>query len=84
MEFRDTYLQKSVEAIHNTEANNDVSDISRYNLELDFVEQYKDADGVLHIKTFFNHDNMDESDIWEVFDTKDGSNSLELLLNDTI
>jgi len=84
MDFRNSYLQRELEAIHETEANKDVSDIGRFNLELDFVEPYNDADGVLHFKTFFNHDDIDESDLWEVFNANDGSRPLELLLPDNI
>ena len=81
MDFRDVNLFQDMDAVKKAEANNDVPDINRYNIELDFVEQYEDANGILHIKTFFSHDDVTESDLWEVFVPKDGSHSLELLLN---
>ncbi len=84
MESRNTYLQKNIDALQKPEANNEIPDIGKFNLELDFVEQYMDADDVRHIKTFFNHEDMEESDLWEVFYIKNGSNSLELLLQNNI
>ena len=84
MEFGNTYLQKNMDALQKIEVNNDVSDIGKFNLELDFVEQYMDADGIWHIKTLFSHEDMEANDLWEVFDIKNGSNSLELLLQNNI
>lgn len=81
MDFRDVYLPQDMDAVKKTEANNDVPGIDRYNIELDFVEQFEDANGILHIRTFFDHDDIAESDLWEVFAPKNGSHSLELLLN---
>ncbi len=80
MEFSETYFPKDTDGVKNIEVSNDVLEIDMFNFELDFVEQYEDTDGILHIKTFFNHDDVDEGDIWEVFVSKDGSNPLELLL----
>ncbi|MCI6996187.1 MAG: hypothetical protein MR936_05165 [Eubacterium sp.] len=84
MDFRNTYLQTDIENMKNAEANRDVSDSRSFNIEFDFIERYADDDGVWHIKTVFNHDDIGEYDLWEVFDTKDGSNSLELLLQEDI
>ena len=83
MKFRETYLPKDTDGIKNTESGNDALESDMFNFELDFVEQYEDTDGILHIKTFFNHDDVDESNIWEVFVPKDGSNPLELLLQNS-
>lgn len=80
MEFRETYLPKDTDGVKNTKAGNGALETDMFNFELDFVEQYEDADGILHIKTFFNHDDVKEDDIWEVFVPKGGSNPLELLL----
>lgn len=80
MKFRETYLPKDTDGVKNTESGNDALESDMFNFELDFVEQYEDTDGILHIKTFFNHDDVEESNIWEVFVPKDGSNPLELLL----
>ncbi len=84
MFFRNSYLPDNLESIKNTEASNDVSNFDRFELEPDFVEHYEDLDGVQHVKTVFSHDDMDEQDLWEVFDAKDGSASLELLLHDDV
>lgn len=84
MKFRDIYLPNDIDNIKKTEAGNDVLELGRFDLELDFVERYEDADGILHIKTSFNHDELDESELWEVYVPKDGSNALELLLEDNI
>lgn len=81
MKLRDTYLPNDFESSENLKVNKDTSDVGEFNLELDFVEQYRDIDGILHIKTCFDHSNMDPDDLWEVFETKDGSNPLELLLH---
>lgn len=81
MDFENVNLFHDIDAVKNIETNNDVSDIFRYNMELDFIEQYQDADGIQHIKTLFNHDDIAEGDLWEVFVPKDGSRLLELLLN---
>jgi len=83
MKFRETYLPKDTDGIKNKESGNDALESDMFNFELDFVEQYEDTDGILHIKTFFNHDDVDESNIWEVFVPKDGSNPLELLLQNS-
>ena len=80
MKFRNTYLPNDFESLENLKVNKDTSDVGEFNLELDFVEQYWDDDGIMHLKTCFDHSNMDPNDLWEVFETKDGSNPLELLL----
>ena len=80
MAFRDIYLPDGLESSENLKVNKDASDVGEFNLELDFVEQYRDADGILHVKTCFDHSDMDPDLLWEVFETKDGSNPLELLL----
>lgn len=82
MKFRDTYLPNDIDNIKATEASKDVLELGRFNLEFDFIEQYKDADGIPHIKTTFNHNDLDESELWEVFVSKDDSNALELLLQE--
>lgn len=84
MDCRDIYLSNNIEAIRKAEINSDISEMKRYNFELDFVEQYEDVDGILHVKTFFSHDEIDQSDLWEVFVPEEGSKSLELLLSDDI
>lgn len=84
MKFRDTYLPNDIDNVKNTEASNDVLELGRFDLELDFVEQYEDSDGILHIKTSFTHDELDESELWEVYVSKDGSSALELLLQENI
>lgn len=84
MKFRDIYLPNDIDNVKKTEASNDVLELGRFDLELDFVERYEDADGILHIKTSFNHNELDESELWEVYVPKDGSNALELLLEDNI
>lgn len=80
MKFRDTYLLMDTEKFHNTEANTDCLEINRNHFEVDFVERYLDAEGIVHFKTMFNHNDLAESDLWEVFTSKDGANPLELLL----
>lgn len=80
MKFRDTYLPNDLESSENLRINKNTSDIGGFRLELDFVEQYWDDDGILHIKTCFDHSAMDPDDLWEVFETNDCSNPLELLL----
>lgn len=82
MKFRDTYLPNDMEHVKTTEASNDVLELDRFNLEFDFIEQYKDMDGILHVKTLFNHSDLDESELWEVFAPKDGGQALELLLHE--
>lgn len=82
MKFRDTYLPNDIDNVKNIEANKDVLELGRFGLEFDFVERYEDADDILHIKTSFSHDDLDESELWEVFISKDGSNPLELLLQE--
>ena len=82
MKFRDIYLPNDIDNVKTTEASKDVLEFGRFNFELDFVEQYEDADGILHIKTSFNHNDLGESELWEVFVPKDGSNPLELLLQE--
>lgn len=84
MDIGNSYFAKNIDALQKTEANNDVSDIKKFNIELDFVEQYRDVNGVQHIKTFFCHEDLNDNDLWEVFDIKNGSNSLEILLQDNI
>ena len=78
MEFRNTYFQKNVESLQNKDISSEEPAVERFDLEFDFVEQYRDIDGVLHIKTSFNHDDLDECDLWEVFDSAEGSFSLEI------
>lgn len=82
MEFRDTYLPDDMDKVNITEASKDVLEHGRFHFELDFVEQYEDTDGILHIKTSFNHNDLDKSELWEVFVPKDGSHPLELLLQE--
>lgn len=84
MKFRDTYLPNDIDNVKKTEASNDVLELDRFDLKFDFVERYEDADGILHIKTAFNHDELDESELWEVYAPKDGTNALELLLQENI
>ena len=79
MRFRDIYLPTDVDNVENKETNNDVLDLGSFS-ELDFAEQYLDTDGILHIKTFFPHSDLDESELWEVFVPEKGSCPLELLL----
>ena len=82
MKFRDTYLPNDIDNVKTTEASKDVLELDRFNFELDFVEQYEDADGILHIKTSFSHNDLGENELWEVFVPKDGSKPLELLLQE--
>lgn len=82
MKFRDTYLPNDIDNVKKIEASNDVLEFGRFDLELDFVERYEDANGILHIKTSFMHDELDESELWEIYAPQDGSNALEFLLQD--
>lgn len=50
-------------------------------MKLDSVEQYEDANGILHVKTKISHEELDEENVWEVFDASDGASPLELLLD---
>mgnify|MGYP001864684407 CR=1 FL=1 len=79
MHFRDTCLPHDIDDVKIKEASNEVLNLGRFR-ELDFVEPYLDADGILHIKTFFTHSDLDESELWEVFVPQEGSHPLELLL----
>lgn len=82
MNFRNTYLPNGIELSKNIEANNEVSDIENFAFELDFIEKYQDLDDIIHIKTIFNHNDIDENELWEIFSSKDVSSPLELLLNE--
>lgn len=81
MEFRDAFLPKDPESLENLHIKGNSFETEGFNLELDFIEQYRDADGILHVKTCFDHSDLDPGDLWEVFDAKDGATPLELLLN---
>lgn len=82
MKFRDTNLPDDMDHVQTPEARKEALELGGLHFELDFVEQYEDADGILHIKTSFNHNDLGESELWEVFVPKDGSNPLELLLQE--
>lgn len=82
MKFRDINLPNDIDNVKTTEANKDVSELGIFNLEFDFIEQYQDMDGILHIKTSFNHNDLDESELWQVIVSKESSNPLELLLQE--
>jgi hypothetical protein len=80
MEFRNAFLPKEPEVFEKLQLNQDPLETEGLNLELDFIEQYRDSDGIFHVKTCFDHSDLDPADLWEVFDTKDGSTPLEILL----
>ena len=82
MKFRDIHLLNDIDNVKTAEISKDVLEHGGFDFELDFVEQYEDLDGILHIKTSFNHDDLDQSELWEIFVSKDGSKPLELLLQE--
>ena len=77
--FEKTALENSFNKIEKTEKNN-LSEMNLFEVEADFAEQYKDSDGILHLKTMFEHSETEGSEIWEVFNVEDGATPLELLL----
>lgn len=79
--IRNCYFEMNIEKLENINSSNEVSYENLYGLEFDCVHQFLDADGIYHIKTAFNHNDIDEDALWEVFDSSDGSSPLELLLN---
>lgn len=81
MNFNDITIPEDLDSVNITDKNDIVSDSELYNFELDFVETYEDTVGILHIKTSYAHEDIDETELWEFFSPKDGSQSLELLLN---
>lgn len=80
MNFKEIGLSNHIDSVETTEKNDTISDTELYNFELDFIEKYEDDKGILHIKTIFNHEDIPECDLWEVFLPEDGSHPLELLL----
>ena len=82
MKFRDIHLLNDIDNVKTAEISKDVLEHGGFDFELVFVVQYEDLDGILHIKTSFNHDDLDKSELWEIFVSKDGSKSLELLLQE--
>ena len=78
MEFRDVF--SPTETLENLEVEKILPDMEGLIPELDFIERYLDADGILHVRTCFDHSDLDPADLWEVFDAADGSVPLELLL----
>lgn len=70
-----------IEHLEKIDSNNDISGENLYKLEFDCIRQFNDADGICHIKTVFDHNDMNEDVLWEIFDSSDGSSPLELLLN---
>lgn len=81
MSFTKNYFQMNIEQIKELNSINEVPDVNSFETEFGSIEQYKDIDGILHIKTVFNHDDIDENDLWEVYNASDGTCPLELLLN---
>ena len=43
------------------------------------MEQYEDADGILHFRTVINRASFAEDPSWEVFEAEDGYSPLEIL-----
>lgn len=80
MEFRDAFLPKDPGSFEKLQIEQHTFESDGFDLELDFIEQYRDSDGIFHVKTCFDHSELDPADLWEVFDTKDGSTPLEILL----
>lgn len=66
---------------HELKTNQEVFIKEHFHVELDSVEQYEDVNGILHVKTKISHEELDEADVWEVFDVSDGASPLELLLD---
>ena len=75
----ESFFSKELEGTSETVSEKELSEGIGAVFELDFVEEYEDADGILHIKTAFAHDDLPESDVWEVIEHKDSSELLDLL-----
>lgn len=81
MSLRNCYLQMDFEKTQDIDTNNEISGDIFFELEFDYIKQFRDVDGICHIKTIFDHNELDENDLWEVFDTSNGSSPLELLID---
>ena len=75
------YLESNISRIKEVDSICDTGEAHFFDVEADFVEQYKDSEGIIHLKTFFEHDKLPESELWEVYGTADGSSPLEMLLD---
>lgn len=59
-------------------------DLSDIDIGAGSLEQFRDSDGTLHIKTVFTHNDAAEDEVWEIFSSSDDSSALELLLDTQI
>ena len=75
------YLENNISRIREVNSLCDVTEVKFFDIEADFIKQYKDSDGIVHLKTCFEHNELPESELWEMYDSTDGSSPLEMLLN---
>lgn len=81
MELKNIHVLTDINTNDKSETDINISDQETLNNCHDFIERYKDEDGILRIRTFFNHDDISEHDLWEVFVPENSAQSFKFLLS---
>ena len=80
MVFENIFFPNEFELPENLNPHQEFFEADEPEMELDFIESYRDLEGILHVRTCFDHSDMEHELLWEIFEAKDSLCPLELLL----